>query len=118
MTAGLDGNFYLVEAGGHKVRKIDATGAITTVAGTGVAGTAVNSLDRPRGVAVDAAGTLYITDANNHRVVMVRNGTSSVLAGGSEGLALNELKLPQGITIGPDGYLYVADSGNHRIMRY
>ena len=86
----LAGNIFIPDAANHRVRKVAAgTGVITTVAGTGVAGAtgdggpAVSaSLNQPLGVAVDAAGNLYIADQQNSRIRRVgTNGIISTVAG-------------------------------------
>jgi streptogramin lyase len=79
-----NGDVYLVDTENHAIRRIDgATGTIAMVAGTGaapVAGSVVvgNPLEarlaRPHGVFVDADGTVFIGDSENHRVVAVRAG--------------------------------------------
>lgn len=69
------GNLFIVDTENHAIRKIDAkTGVVTTVAGgrkgpEGDGGDATKAgLDRPHGCIVDAKGTIYIADSNNHRV--------------------------------------------------
>jgi NHL repeat-containing protein len=69
------GNLFIVENGEFKVRRVDeATGVITTVAGTGVdgfsgdAGPAVRAEINPSGIAVDATGNLYIADLEHNRI--------------------------------------------------
>jgi sugar lactone lactonase YvrE len=116
-----DGSMYFSEMGSHKVRRIDmATGKIYHAAGntSGSSGNAVTALNQPNDIVIDAAGTLYIADYINDRIVMVRGGTPTVFAGGTQGSASNQMDGPQGLAIGPDGYLYVAESLNHRIVRY
>ncbi|MCC7265032.1 MAG: hypothetical protein IT369_21200, partial [Candidatus Latescibacteria bacterium] len=69
------GNLYIAEMGNRRIRKVDASGVITTVAGTGLdpyngdnmPATSAN-LHHPPGVAVDVSGNLYIADYYNHRV--------------------------------------------------
>ena len=69
-------NLFIAEAGGNRIRRVDAaTGIITTVAGTGTAafsgdgGPAVGaSLRQPLGVALDSAGNLFIADSGNVRI--------------------------------------------------
>jgi sugar lactone lactonase YvrE len=73
------GNLYVGERDGNRVRRIDANGIITTVAGTGVhsfsgdGGLAARAtLASPNGgLAIDAAGNLYISDTDNNRIRVV-----------------------------------------------
>ena len=123
---------------GNRVRRIDGSGVITTVAGTGAAGFsgdggpgAAALLDDPRGVAVDPTGNLYIADCGNHRVRRVTpGGTITTVAGGGapgdgvgDGLAPTAaaLQCPSGVDVagsGPGaGSLYVADADGHRVRR-
>ncbi len=69
------GNVYIADRDNHRIRKVDASGDISTVAGTGAAGfsgdggAAISAqINEPRGVDVDAAGNIYIADWNNHRI--------------------------------------------------
>jgi DNA-binding beta-propeller fold protein YncE len=75
------GNLYIADTFNHAVRRVDAvTGIITTVAGTigqfgdsGEGGDPRQALlNRPYGVAFDAADNLYICDTNNHKIKVVR----------------------------------------------
>lgn len=85
------GNIYIADLTNHRIRKITvATGVISTVAGNGVAGfsgdgAAATSaqLNAPFGVAVDAAGNIYIADASNRRIrkVTIATGVISTIAG-------------------------------------
>lgn len=82
------GNTYVSESIGHRVRMIDGTGRITTVAGTGVPGFSGDGgpagaarLFGPQGLAIDASGHIFIADSLNHRVRLVSGGTISTLAG-------------------------------------
>ena len=74
-----DGNVYVVDCENHCVRKIDAkSNVVTTIAGGrkgtgGDGGPATQAgMDRPHGCVIDADGTLFIADSNNHRVRVVR----------------------------------------------
>jgi sugar lactone lactonase YvrE len=110
-------------------------GIITTVAGNGAnapfgtysgdGGPATNaSLSYPEGVAEDAAGNLFIADAENQRVRKVNAaGTITTIAGlnysnysGDGGPATNAgLNFPADVAVDPSGTLFVADTGNNVI---
>ena len=128
-----EGNLYVAEYANHCVRRLTPAGRIETVAGTGRrgfsgdGGPAVGAdLNHPLGVAVDLAGTLYIADADNHRVRAVAlDGVIRTIAGdGTPGFAGDggpaasaRLYFPSGVAAGPAGEIYVADSWNHRVRK-
>jgi len=124
-----DGNVYIADTGNHRVRMV-SNGVITTVAGAGAAGSSGDRglatdarLDAPTGVAVDAAGNLYICDAGDDRVEMVSHGDISIVAGtGSPGFSGDwgratdaQLNNPMGVAVDGAGNVYIADTGNHRV---
>ena len=121
-----DGGLYCDGPGGNSVRKVDAKGIVGTVAGgTGVVGfdgdggPATEALiDVPLGVAADAEGNLYISDADNFRIRKVDGaGTITTFAGtGEQGFSGDggpatsaRLTAPTGLAIDGRGNLYVAD---------
>ena len=125
-----NGNLYIADMDNHRIREISGA-TITTVAGSGeqsfagdgAAATAAG-LDSPNGVAVDAAGNLYIGDTHNQRVrVVSASGTISTLAGNANNAyagdggasAASSLARPRGLSVDAQGDIYVADSDNHRI---
>ncbi len=128
-------NLYIADTGNNVVRKVNlSNGTITTVAGNGTAGFAgdgsgvsfATELNHPKGVAVDAAGNLYIADTNNSRIrVVTTDGTINTIAGtggfayaGDNGLATSaELNFPSQISIDAKGNIYVADSNNNVIRQ-
>jgi TonB family protein len=131
MDAG--GNLYVAGGRSAVVRKITANGPQSTIAGNGTAGSsgdggpAVSAqLRNPVGLAVDAAGNLYIADSVDHRIRRVnRGGTINTFAGngirgfsGDGGPATSaQLNAPAGLALDRAGNLYVADSGNASIRR-
>ena len=130
-----NGNAYISDSGNSRIRKVAAgTGIITTYAGNGtadytgdnVAATAT-SLYFPNGVAVDAAGNLFIADTGNDRIrrVAVASGIITTVAGsdfvgfgGDGGPATSaQLLLPYDVSVDAVGNLYIADRNNFRIRR-
>ena len=124
------GNLYIADSGNHRIRKIDATGTITTIAGrtfSGDGGPASQAqLSEPEGVAADRAGNVYIADSNNHRIRKVdATGTITTIAGtgesdfsGDGGPAVEaSLRYPRGVAVDGLGNLYIADTSNGRIRR-
>ena len=81
------GDVYITDSNNNCIRKV-SNGVISTVAGSGVQGfsgdngpAASARLNHPEGVAVDAAGNLYIADTGNQRVRKVSNGLIATEAG-------------------------------------
>ena len=127
------GNLYIADYGDHRIRRVNALGIITTVAGTGEkgysgdGGSAVRArLDRPLGMTVDGAGNLYISDHGNQRIRRVDTrgiirtvaGTGRSGYGGDGGPAVKAQVLgPNDVAVDGSGILYIADTWNYRIRR-
>jgi len=128
------GNLFFVETGNHVVRKVTSAEIITTVAGNGVQGFSGDGglatsaeLDSPAGLALDAAGDLYIADSHNQRVREVNAATGIIVTIAGTGAAgfsgdggaatAARLDLPTALALDSAGSIYVADSGNHRVRR-
>ncbi len=127
------GNIYIADTNNERIRKIDSSGTITTIAGTGPAayggdgGPATRAqLNGPIALSVDSAGNLYIADQNNMRVRKVTAaGVISTFAGtGQQGNAgsgtaatAQQLSNPGGVASDAAGNLYIADSSNHRVLK-
>jgi uncharacterized protein (TIGR03437 family) len=130
-----NGNIYIVETGGHRVRKVDRSGAITTLAGTGVAdfsgdgGPAAQAqLAFPYGVAADILGNVYIADLGNARVRRVGiDGKITTIAGGgtldpspaNEGKPGVSMRLlaPRNLLADDRLNLYFSDFAGHRVFK-
>ena len=136
LTVDASANLYISDAGDNLVRKVSyLTGIVTAVAGNGQAGfggdgnTATSAqLTAPSGVAVDAAGDVFIADTGNNglRIVNAASGLISTLAGvlGSSGAGTVPgastqalLSAPRGVGITSQGTLVLADSANTRLLQ-
>jgi sugar lactone lactonase YvrE len=122
------GNLFVADSGNHVIRKISPSGAVSTFAGSGIAG-ADNGQGRsasfhsPMHLAVDSAGTLYVSDTYNHMirkitaagVVTTLAGTGRIGADNGTARAAS-FRYPNGIALDRiSGTLYIADS--NRIIR-
>ena len=124
------GNVYIAASGNFRIRKVDLSGIITTIAGTGVAGysgdggpAAAAQIGYVHGLALDGAGNLYFSDPYNHCVRRIlTSGTVETVAGGVFGSAGDggpataaDLKYPYGLAADRSGNIYVADLLNSRV---
>jgi len=134
LAADSSGNVFISDTNAGRVRRVDAvTGVISTVAGGGPGGLGDGgpatsaTLNQPHGIAIDAAGNLFIGDTANSRVRRVDAMTTiiSTVAGdgtfgysGDGGLATQaKLNRPQGVAVDRTGNLFIADASNGRIRR-
>ena len=128
------GNLYIADHLNHRIRKVDTSGTITTVAGTGVTGFSGDGgaatsaqLSSPIAMAFDSAGNMYIADYSNHAIRKVdTGGTITTVAGtgttagfsGDGGAATSALlRNPAGLSFDSSGNLYIAGQGNHRVRK-
>lgn len=115
------GNLYVADTGNHTIRRISATGVVTTLAGSaGESGSADGTgaaarFSFPRGLAVDAGGNVLVADTGNHTLrritptgVVTTIAGAAGQAGNTDGpLATARLDTPQGITVDASGTIYV-----------
>jgi len=124
------GNMYVADQYNHTIRKISASGAITTFAGTGVAGhvngnATVARFNYPTGLATDNDGNLYVADLGNHVIrkisptgqVITLAGEAEV-AGSSDGIgSAAHFHSPAGVVVDQANNVYVTDARNQLIRK-
>ncbi|MEO8761352.1 MAG: T9SS type A sorting domain-containing protein, partial [Bacteroidia bacterium] len=127
-------NVYIADRSNNRIRKVNASGIITTVAGTASAGytgdngaASAAQLSAPTSITLDAAGNLYIADYNNNaiRKITASTGNITTVAGngtqgysGDNGQASSAtLYHPTGVTIDAGGNMYIADNGNNVVRK-
>ena len=130
---GIAGSYYMPDSGNQRVRKVDTSGIITTIVGSGAAGfsgdgEAANNaqLNYPSGITVDGDGNLFIADHGNSRIRMVGadakittvagNGWHGVIGDGNSA-TLAMLDSPRGLAIDAADNLYISDTQNDRIRK-
>jgi DNA-binding beta-propeller fold protein YncE len=122
------GNLYVTDSGNSAVRRVTPAGAVGTVAGDGTCGSADGSgalarFCRPRGIALDKDGNLWVADSGNHTLRRIdRDGKVGTVAGtpgvcgsrdGRGGSA--QFCDPQDVGVDTWGNVYVVDTGNSTI---
>jgi sugar lactone lactonase YvrE len=131
ITLDHSGDLYIADNLDHRIRKITSDGLIATIAGVGLPGyggdggaATLAKLDQPLGVALGRDGSLYIADADNHRVRKITpQGTIQTSAGngiqgfsGDGGPAINgQLDGPTQVAVADSGAYYILDG--ERIRR-
>jgi hypothetical protein len=124
---------YVADSVLNAVRRINHDGSMTTVAGTGIAGSTGDGgpataarLNAPVRLAFDSADNLFIADSGNHKIRKVTPGgiISTVAGTGTAGntgdggqATAARLRTPFDMAFGPDGSMYIADRANHKIRR-
>jgi RHS repeat-associated protein len=135
VAAGPDGSIYIADTLNNRIRRVDVSGLIATVAGNGQqcngggcgdgGAATLAQLWLPGGVAVARDGTLYIADSGDARVrAVTADGTIGATAGGAAGVGGEnspataiQLGNALNVAVGPDDTLLVADSVNQRVRR-
>ena len=128
------GNLYIADQFNHRIRMVDTSGNISTVAGNGTAGytgdgsTATSAtLNDPQGVAVDSSGNIYIADTANSVIRKVSGGKISTIVGstnngpgysGDGGAGTGaQVFHPASVALDSGGNLYIADTSNEVIRK-
>lgn len=125
------GNLYIGDSGNHRIRKINSSGIITTIAGNGndiYSGDGVLAISAelrdPNSIALDWANNIFFTDEGSHTVrkidgtgiitTIAGNGVPGILGDG--GPAINsQLYNPNGIAIDSYNNIYISEHGSHKI---
>ena len=125
------GEFWYSDPGNNRVRMVNSSGIVNTVAGNGTAGykgdggaATSAEINQPSGLALDASNNLYFADTGNNVVRMVNSsGNIHTIAGngtagfsGDGGAATSaSLNSPHGLAFDTNGNLYIADDLNNRV---
>ena len=134
VTVDGSGNVYISDNYNHRIRKVNTSGIITTVAGTGVLGyngdgipASTATLYSPHGIAVDGHGNLYICDVLNNRLRKVNNtgiittiaGTGAMAGYGGDGgqATATDIGQPFGVAIDASGNVFFADESYNRVCK-
>ncbi|MDB5160378.1 MAG: hypothetical protein JWO99_641 [Candidatus Saccharibacteria bacterium] len=121
------GNIYVADLDNNLIRKITSTGVVTTLAGSGVSGSANGTgaaaqFNGPYGLSVDSSGNVYVADSGNNMIRKITStGVVTTLAGqvtagyaNATGTAA-KFSNPNNTAVDASGNVYVTDSGNNRI---
>jgi large repetitive protein len=119
------GNMYIPDSGNNRIRMMNPSGIISTIVGTGIAGdscstgpTKEQALNTPSGVAVDAAGNLYIADTQNSCIWEANSSAGTIAAvawNGAKAFSSNgtggpvQIYAPVGLYLDGYGNLYFTD---------
>jgi sugar lactone lactonase YvrE len=123
------GNVYVGDMMNHRIRKVTAAGVVTTLAGSGTAAFAdgmgvAAAFNTPHGVALDAAGNVYVSDYVNNRIRKVTpTGVVTTLAGSGTATfadgtgAAASFSSPVGVATDAAGNVYVGDTFTYRLRK-
>jgi len=127
------GNLFIAELGNNRIRKIDITGIISTIAGSGIlgntgdGGSALNANMRPDEVSIDSAGNLFLSSSAFSVIRKINAQTNQIttVAGnnisgesGIGGLAvLAQIQYAYGVKFDKKGNLFFADNYNNKIKK-
>ena len=115
------GNVYVADTWNHRIQKFDAQGTFLATWGRhlilGGDEEGQDGFFGPRAVAIDAQGSLWITDTGNHRLAKYSPDGKLIAYFGERGDGGGQFNEPVGVSIDAQGYIYVADTWNRRIQK-
>jgi sugar lactone lactonase YvrE len=129
-----NGNYFIAEINGHRIRKVTPNGIISSIAGNNIGGfssdgiaATLAKLNTPTSVQIDKEGNLYIVDANNYRIRKVESlsGNISTIAGtgvsgynGDNIPATNaQISVSEDLCFDKVGNIYISDKDNFRVRK-
>ena len=130
VAVGASGDLYIADTGNERIRYVNTSGVIATIAGTGTAGFSGDGsaataamLSNPIGVALDASSNVYVADSDNNRIRrFALGGTVTTFAGttnsvGDGGPSTEARVEPWGVAVDSVGNLYIADRSEQRVRK-
>jgi sugar lactone lactonase YvrE len=127
------GNLFIADDWAHRIRKVDQSGVITTIAGSGISGFSGDGgpaksalVSFPTGLTFDRSGNILFTDQGNYRVRKIDNqgiittiaGTGTMGYSGDGGSAINaSFSSMYGLALDRAGNIYICDQGNNVIRK-
>jgi DNA-binding beta-propeller fold protein YncE len=130
------GNVYVADSATERIQKFDSNGQFLRMWGWGVdtgaaafeictstcqvgfSGTGDGQFNSPRGIGIDAAGNVYVSDTNNDRVQKFDSNGNFITKWGTAGTGNGQLNEPDGIAPDAAGNVYVADQFNDRVQQF
>ncbi len=118
-----EGNVYVADSYNDCIRKISIDGQVSTIAGGRSPGLSDGQreaalFDTPSGIAIDAAGNLFVADTGNDRIRRISmQGEVTTFAGSEASGNIKNLHGPTGIAVTHDGFVFVTDSDSGRALR-
>ncbi|HEY9720978.1 MAG TPA: hypothetical protein V6D47_03140 [Oscillatoriaceae cyanobacterium] len=112
------GNLYVADTGANRIRKVDRSGNVTTLAGSSTGGDVDASgtaaeFDFPRDVAVDANGNVFVADTGNRAIRKIT--PEGVVSTYARGVGITD---PSGLAFDAHGNLFLADGGSNQVLEF
>ena len=123
------GNVIVSDAGNNTIRKVTPGGAVTTIAGSGAAGSLDGAgtgatFNSPTGIAIDGAGNVFVVDTSNRKIRRVAPDGSVTTVAGSGGYGSTDgpgatatFYFPFGVAVDGAGNLFVSDAMNNNVRK-